>query len=65
MNGPGFEYCMNAIIGCGLHNFYPIFHCGLYSNAANITDNLCNKQRNTSKRSAVYNQEQFQIKSGL
>ena len=46
MNGPGFEYCMNAIIGCGLHNFYPIFHCGLYLKMANNTDNLCTKQGN-------------------
>ena len=65
MNGPGFEYCMNAIIGCGLHNFYPIFHCGLYSNTANITDNLCTKKGNSSKKYVVYNQEWFQIKSRL
>ena len=48
-----------------LHNFYAIFHCGLYSKAANITNNLCNKQGNSSKKSAVYNQERFQIKSGF
>ena len=54
-----FEYRMRTIISCGLYNFYPIFHCGLYSKAANITDNLCNKQGNSSKKSAVYNQERL------
>ena len=58
-------YRTHAIITRGLYLFNPIFHCGLYSKAANITDNLCTKQGNSSKKSAVYNQEQFQIKSGL
>ena len=48
-----------------LHIFYSIFHCGLYCRAANITDNLCTKQGNSSIKSAVYKQERFQIKSGL
>ena len=43
----------------GLYNFYPIFHCGLFSNASNITDNLCTKQRNSSKN------PRFIIKSGF
>ena len=29
----------------GLYIFYPIFHCGLYSKAAYITDSLCTKTR--------------------
>ena len=56
-------YRTRAIISRDLYNFYPIFHCGLYSKAANITDNLCTKQGNSSKKSTVYNQERFQIKS--
>ena len=59
------KYRTSAIISRGLYNFYPIFHCGLYSKAANITDNLCTKQGNSSKKSTVYNKERFQIKSGL
>ena len=31
--------------------------------AVTITDNICTKQGNSSKKSAVYNQELFQIKS--
>ena len=58
-------YRTRAIISLGLYIFYPIFHCGLYSKAVNITDNLCTKQGNSSKKSVVYNQERFQIKSGL
>ena len=42
-----------AIISRGLYIFYPIFHC-----AVNIRDNLCSKQGNSSKKNAVYNQEQ-------
>ena len=41
-----------------MYNFYPIFHCGLDTKAANVTANLCTKQGNSSKKSAVYNQEQ-------
>ena len=48
-----------------MYMFYPIFHCGLKSTAHNITDNLCSKQGNSSIKSVVYNQERFQIKSGL
>ena len=33
--------------------------------AVNITDNLFTKQGNVGLKSAVYNQEQFQIKNGL
>ena len=58
------QYPMSAIISRGLYYFYPIFQCGLYSKAANITDNLCTKHENSSKKSMVYNQERFQIKSG-
>jgi hypothetical protein len=32
----------------GLYIFDPIFHCGLYCRVVNITDNLCNKQGNSS-----------------
>ena len=52
----------------GLYIFYPIFHCGLYCRVVSVTDNLCTKQENSSifgSKSAVYNCEQFQIKSGL
>ena len=48
--------------------FYPIFQCGLYCRVVNITDNLCTKNRKFSifePNSAVQNQEQFQINSGL
>ena len=56
---------MRTIMRRGLYNFYPVFHCGLYSKAANITNNLCTKYANSSKKkSGVYNQEQFQIKRG-
>ena len=55
---------MSAIISRGLYYFYPIFQSGLYSKAANITDNLCTKHENSSKKSMVYNQERIQIKSG-
>ena len=44
-------------ISRSFYNFYPIFHYGLYSNGANITDNLYTKQGNSSKKSTVYNQE--------
>jgi hypothetical protein len=33
-----------------MYIFYPFFHYGLYLKAANITDNLCNKQGNSSKK---------------
>ena len=35
--------------------FYPIFQCGLWPRAINITDNLCAKQEKLSLKSAVYN----------
>ena len=41
--------------------FYLIFHCGLYWKAINITNKLCTKQRNSSIKSVIYNQERFQI----
>ena len=47
------------IIRRGLYNFYPIFHWGLYSKGANIADNTCTKQENSSKTSAFYNKEPF------
>ena len=60
------KYCLRAIITRGLYTFYPIFHCGLYSKAANITDHIyVIESGNSSKISAVYNQERFQIKSRL
>ena len=52
---------MRVIIRRGLYDFYPSFHCGLYSKAANITDNLCTKQGNSSKKSVVYNQEWVKV----
>ena len=51
-------YHPRAIISCGLYIFYPIFQCGLYCRAVNITDNLCTKQGNVGLKSVVYNQEQ-------
>ena len=36
-----------------------------FSRVVNITDNLSTKQGNLGLKSTVYNQEQFQIKSGL
>ena len=39
-----FIYRTCAIISRGLYNFYPIFYYGLYSKAANITDQLCTKK---------------------
>ena len=38
------EYRMCAIICSGLYIFLPIFHCGLYSKAANIANDLCTKK---------------------
>ena len=38
------KYRTRAIITRGLYTFYPIFHCGLYSKAAIIADNLCTKK---------------------
>ena len=35
-----------------------------FSRVVDITDNLCTKQGNLGLKSRVYNQEQFQIKSG-
>jgi hypothetical protein len=37
-------YHMQANISHGLYIFYPIFQCGLYCGAVNITDNICTKQ---------------------
>ena len=54
-------YCTRAIITRRLYIFYPIFQCGLQSRAVNTTDNLCTKQGNAG----LYNQERFQIKSGI
>ena len=48
---------MWAIISRSLYKSYPIFNCGLYCRAVNITDNLSTKQGNSSIKSAVYNQE--------
>ena len=45
---PIFIYHMHANITRGLYIFYPIFHCGLYCRAVNITDNLCTKEGNSS-----------------
>ena len=42
------NYRTRAIINRGLYIFYPIFHCGLYCRAVNITDNLCTKKGNSS-----------------
>ena len=60
------NYDTRAIISRSLYIFYPFF-TAVYSQELllNITDNLCTKERNSSIKSAVYNQEQFQIKSGL
>ena len=52
-------YHTRAIISRGLNIFYPIFHCGLYSKAAYITTVYVLKSGNSSKISAVYNQEQL------
>ena len=37
-------YRTRAIISRGLYIFYPIFHCGLHSKVAYITDSLCTKE---------------------
>ena len=36
-----------------------------FSRVVNITDNLSTKQGNLGQKLTVYNQEQFQIKSGF
>ena len=59
------NYRLRDIISNTLYIFYSIFQCGLYLRAVNITDSLCTKQENLGLKSAVYNQEWFQIKSGL
>ena len=46
-----------------LYIFYPIFSA-FYNQYINITANLCTKQGNVSLKSAVYNQERFQIMTG-
>ena len=51
------DYRWRTIISCGLHIFYPIFHCGFYCRAVSITDNLCTKKGNLGLKSVVYNQE--------
>ena len=42
------NYHTHAIITRGLYTFYPIFMCGLYYRAVNVTDYLCTKQGNSS-----------------
>ena len=65
-----YDYRSCAIISRGLYDyFYPLFHCGLYCRAVRITDNLCVIKKEILQfvwlKSAVYNRERFQIKSGL
>ena len=64
-----FVYRTGAIITRGLYIFYPVFHLGLYCRAVSITDNLCSIKKEILRflgiKSTVYNQEWFQIKSGL
>ena len=45
--------------------FDPFFSAVYNKNVFNITDNVCIKQGNVGLKFAVYNQEQFQIKSVL
>ena len=51
------KYRTRAIISRGLYIFYPIFQCGLYCRAVNITDNLCTKQGKLGLKSAGHDQE--------
>ena len=58
------RYRTRAIISRGLYNFYPIFQCGLYCRAVNITDSLCTRKEKSSifgLKSEVYNQEQVMM----
>ena len=65
-------YC-SAIINIplitrGLYIFYLNFHCGLYCRAVSVKVNYCSKQEILhflGVKSAAYNQERFQKKSGL
>ena len=60
-----YYYRTRAIISRSFYNFYPIFSLRFIFKSTNVTDNLCTIQGNSSKESAVYNQERFQIKSRL
>ena len=53
-----FTYRTRAMISRGLYILYPIF-TAVYNQEwlNNIRDNLSTKQGNSSKKSAVYNQE--------
>ena len=53
-----------AIISRGLYVFYPIFHCGLYLKAANITNNLCTEQGNSSKNPRLVFKSGFKSRAG-
>ena len=57
------KYRTCAIITRGLYIFYPIFHCGLYCRAVSVLNKAI--LQFLGLKSAVYNWERFQIKSGL
>jgi hypothetical protein len=64
------RYCTRAIISRGLpYIFNPIFHCGLYCRAELVLQTIyvLNKEilQFLNLKSAAYNWERFQIKSGL
>ena len=64
----GTTYHTLAIINRGLYISHPIFHSGSYCRAVSVTNSSFTKQENASVcglKSAVYNQERFEIKRGL
>ena len=56
---------MRAIISRGLYIFYPIFTAVYIQKRLILQTDYVLKSGNSSKIAAVYNQERFQIKSGL
>ena len=59
------KYRTRAIISRGLYIFYPIFSAVYIQKRLILQTVYVLKSGNSSKISAVYNQERFQIKSGL
>ena len=59
------DYRTLAIITCGLYFFTPFFTAVYNQERLILQTTYVRKRGNSSKNAAVYNQERFQIKSGL
>ena len=53
--------CVCVVLYLFVTNFSAVYN----QERLNITDNLCTKQGNVGLKSTVYNQDRFQVKSGL